>query len=136
MSGMETPDEDTKADKKESKKQFSMERLRLATERLQLARIRTTLTLIALGFTAYKVFYMRMESGQKPLLDFPNGRDIGIFLISIGFLTLALSTVQHVKSVTRLGMVYKDLPYSVSSVLSYFVLALSLVLFVTVIFRL
>ena len=135
MDETESPD-DHKSEKKGSKKMLSLERLRLATERLQLARIRTTLTLVALGFTAYKVFFTRAEAGLQPLLDFPNGRHMGIFLIALGFLSLLLATPQHLKSISKIKAMMEDMPYSLSSVLTYFILLLSLVLFVTVMFRL
>jgi len=136
MDTFENPENEIKPKKKGGKKMITLERLRMATERLQLARIRATLTLIALGFTAYKVFYERLAEGMKPLVDFPNGHHIGMFLISVGFIVLILSTWQHLKSVKKLELLIEDLPYSISSILSYFILLLSLVLFVTVIFKL
>lgn len=129
-------DDIRKPEKKDGKKQMSLERLRLALEKLQLARAKTTITFIALGFTAYKFFYARIEDGKKPLLDFPNGRDIGLFLIFIGFLVLLLGTVQHRKSLTKLKMQYAEMNYSVSLILSYFILLLSLFLLLAVIFEL
>jgi len=123
-------------EKKVSKKLLSLERLRLATERSQLASIRAALTLIALGFAAYKVFYARMEAGEAPVLQFGNGRDIGILTISIGLILMVLSTLQHHKSRVKLKEMYPEAQYSVSTVLSYLILLLSAVLLTTVLFRL
>jgi uncharacterized membrane protein YidH (DUF202 family) len=129
------PDNAPNKEKKKSKKQLSFERMRLALEKLQLARVKTTLTLIALGFTAYKVFYVRMEEGKKPLVDFPNGRDIGMFLIFVGLVILLLSTLQHLRSIAKLKLQYADMQYSLSLLLSYIILALSLSLLLTVVFQ-
>ena len=136
---MEIPvntDDIQKPEKKDGKKQISLERMRLAVEKLQLARAKTTITFIALGFTFYKIFYARIEAGKKPLLEFPNARDVGLFLMFIGFVVLVLSTVQHRKSLAKLKMQYPEMQYSVSLILSYFILLLSLSLLLIVIFEL
>ena len=125
-------DDSSKVKNKASKEQLTFEKMRVAMEKLQQARIKTTITLIALGFGAYKFFFARVEDGKKPLLDFPNGRDIGMILILAGFLTLLLATLQHMKSLANLRQRYTGMPYSISLWLSFFVLALALFLFLAV----
>lgn len=129
------PEVIAKPQKEGGKKQITLERLRIALEKLHLARVKVTVTLIALGFTAYKFFYARIEDGKKPLLEFPNGRHIGIFLIAVGFLGLLLATVQHQKSLSRLKIKYKEMHYSLSLLLSYVILAFALGLLLEVAIR-
>ena len=128
--------ETQKPEKKGDKKQITLERLRIALEKLQLSRARTGITFILLGFTFYRFFYTRVEAGLKPFLDFPNGRDMGITLIFVGFVALLLGTIQHRKSMAQLKLQYEEMHYSVSLILSYFILLLSLLLLYVVIFRL
>ncbi|HTE31275.1 MAG TPA: DUF202 domain-containing protein [Chryseolinea sp.] len=136
---MDTPtniEEVRKTEGKLGKKQLSFERLRLALEKLQLARAKTTITFIALGFTCYKFFYARIEDHKKPLAEFPNGRHIGMFLIFVGFVILLLSTIQHHKSLAKLKAQYGEMAFSVSLILSYFILLLSVSLLYVVILHL
>jgi uncharacterized membrane protein YidH (DUF202 family) len=114
--------------KKGGKKNMQLERLRIASEKLQFARIRTNLTLTTMGFVSYKYFFARIENGQKPLLESFTGRELGIFLISLGFVMLLIATVQHFISVKKLKLMYEAMPVSVSLLLSYLVLALGLFL--------
>jgi uncharacterized membrane protein YidH (DUF202 family) len=130
----EAQEQEDKKESKKGKKEIGYERVRLALERLQLAWLRTALTFVALGFTAYKFYHERVEGGEVTLPYF-NGRNIGLFLILLAFLGLAQSIFQHRKSYSRLRHFYPELPYSVSVIQSYFILALSLVLFLVVLFR-
>jgi uncharacterized membrane protein YidH (DUF202 family) len=125
-----------KKEKKAKKKRLGLERMRIAVEKLQLARVKVTITFIALGFACYKIFYARIEAGKQPVLDFPNGRDIAIFLIFVGLVILLLATVQHRKRLANLEIQYESMPYSLSSLVSYIVLVLSFSLLLTVILRL
>lgn len=123
-------------EKKGDKKQITLERLRIALEKLQLTRAKTGITFLVLGFTFYRFFFSRAEAGLKPLLDFPNGRDVGIVLIFVGFVALLLGTLQHRQSIAKLKRMYAEMHYSVSLLLSYFILFLSLFLLFIVIFEL
>jgi len=121
---------------KKGKKELSLERVRLALERLQLAWLRTAFTFIGLGFTAYKVYFERIEHGQDPYLRHVNGRSIGLFLIFAGLLGLAQATLQHRKNWERLRIYYPNLSYSVALIQSYLILTLAFFLLMVVIFEL
>lgn len=131
-----TPDDREEKKFKKGKKALGMERVRLALERLQLAWLRTAVTFIGLGFTAYKVYYERIEHGQDPLLKHINGRSIGLFLIFTGLLGLAQATVQHRKNWEKLHVYYPGLPYSVALIQSYLILTLASFLLLVVILEL
>ena len=136
---MVNPSEDQESiDKKEAKKGkkvIGFERVRLALERLQLAWLRTSLTFVALGFTAYKFYYERGEQGKEHL-EYFNGRNIGLFLILLASIGLVQSIAQHRRSWARLRESWSELPYSVTLIQSYFILVLSIILFLVVLFKL
>jgi uncharacterized membrane protein YidH (DUF202 family) len=112
-----------KAEKKKAKKELGYERIRLALERLQLAWLRTAITFVALGFTSYRYYISRVEDGRETLGSFYNGRSIGLFLMVMAFIGLLQSTLQHRRSWAKLKHFYPNLPYSITVIQSYFVLA-------------
>ena len=127
--------EQQKGQSEVAKKDLSQERLRIALERLQINWIQWDITCIALGFTSYKFFYARVEEGKAAVGSFLNGRDIGIFLISLGLVSLFFATLQHRKSVEKLKSVMPTMQYSLSLRVSYVVMIFSIVVFLIVIFR-
>jgi uncharacterized membrane protein YidH (DUF202 family) len=133
-----TPEERAKAEEKklfkQGKKELSLERVRLALERLELGWLRTAMTFVALGFTSYKFYYERVEKHQETIA-YVNGRTIGMFLIFVGFLGLLQATLQHRTNWQKLAKYYPGLPYSVSLIQAMFILALTGVLFVMVLFH-
>jgi uncharacterized membrane protein YidH (DUF202 family) len=130
-------DEAKKQEKKKGKKQIQLERTRTAFERLQLASIRTSLTLLTIGVGAYEYFYNRIEAGKAPLLKMKyfTGRELGLFLIATAFIMLLLATLQHNKSMATLKKYFPEAQYSVASLLSYLLLALTFFLGLMVILR-
>lgn len=140
---METPktEEIPAADKekekrKRGKKELGNERVRLAMERLQLAWLRFSMTMIALGFSSYRFFYSRIEEGKTPLLKYFSGREVGMFLLLVGFAGLLQATFQHIRTYKKLKDYNPSVLYSVSLIQSYLVLALALSLLLFVIFEL
>jgi len=126
-----------KKEKKKGKKQIQLERTRTAFERLQLASIRTSLTLLTIGVGAYEYFYNRIESGKAPLLNMKyfTGKELGLFLIVASFVMLLLSTIQHNRSMATLKKYFPEAQYSVATLLSYLLLALSFFLGLLVILK-
>ncbi len=129
--------EEKKKEKKQGKKQIQLERTRTAFERLQLASIRTSLTLLTIGVGAYEYFYNRIESGKAPLLNIKyfTGKELGLFLIVASFVMLLLSTIQHNRSMATLKKYFPEAQYSVATLLSYLLLALSFFLGLMVILK-
>lgn len=125
-----------KEEKKKGKKDLGYERVRLALERLQLAWMRTAITFVALGFTAYRYYLSRVEDGLEPLGGTFNGRNIGLFLLLMAFGGLLQSTLQHRRTWAKLKHFYPELPYSIAQIQSYFILAFTLALVVMVWWRL
>jgi uncharacterized membrane protein YidH (DUF202 family) len=125
-----------KAEKKKAKKELGYERIRLALERLQLAWLRTAITFVALGFTSYRYYLSRVEDGLELMDSLYNGRSIGIFLMLMAFVGLTQSTLQHRGSWAKLKHFYPNLPYSITLIQSYFVLAFTFSLVIMAFWRL
>ena len=92
---------------------LAYERTYLAQERTQMAWIRTALALISFGFSIAKVFEMLHDKtgGAAPRM---HPRNVWILMISIGLVSLALSTLQHMRAVRRMQAACPDLPKSLS----------------------
>jgi uncharacterized membrane protein YidH (DUF202 family) len=116
------------------KKDSNLEKYRVVLERLQINWIKWNVTCIALGFTAYKFYYARVEKGEEPLANV-NGWHIGIFLITLGFLTLVFATWQHKENVTRLKSQFEGMQYSLSLRISYVIIMFSFLILLFVIFK-
>ena len=128
----EGPEKKEKKEEKKGKKLIQLERTRTAFERLQLAWIRTCLTLLAIGVGGYEYYYNRVEAGKAPLLKHISGRELSLFLIGLSFIMMLMATLQHRKSMSTLKQYFPDSRYSVATILSYLVMALSLSLILMV----
>jgi putative membrane protein len=81
---------------------LAIERTILASDRSLLAWVRTSLSLIGFGFTIYKFLQSLMEQGVETALREQTPRNIGIFLLATGTLSLLLAVIEYVKTVKRL----------------------------------
>jgi len=117
------------------KKENDAERSRIASEKLQLNWIKWNITCLGLGFTAYKFYYARLENHQSPIGHYITGQEIGMFLIALGFVTLALATIQHKRKIEQLKLLMPTMHYSLSLRLSYVILVFSVLVFLVVILR-
>ena len=99
-----------------------------------------SITFVALGFTAYKAFYTRIEEGKEPLNQYynsiVNGRSIAIFLILVAFIGLFQATLQHRKNWEKLKIYYPSMSYSIALTQSYLILGFTLLLLLVVLFNL
>ncbi len=111
------------------------ESTRISFERLQLAWLRTAITFIALGFTSYRFYLQRTEEGKTHLMDYISGREIGIFLVAVGFLGLLQATIQHSINQKRQKSINPKMFYSVSLIQSYFVLAFTFFILMAMFFK-
>jgi len=117
------------------RRENNLEKSRTSLERLQLNWIKWNITCMALGFTAYKFYYARIERGEEPLGHELTGRGIGIILISLGLISLLIATLQHKKSVQKLKLQYENMHYSLTLRLSYVIMVFSFLILLMVIFR-
>ena len=117
------------------KKENDAEKSRIASEKLQLNWIKWNITCLGLGFTAYKVYFARLENHQSPIGHYITGQEIGMFLIALGFVTLTFATLQHKKKVEKLRLLSPTMHYSLSLRLSYVILGFSVLVFLVVLLR-
>jgi len=75
----------------------------LAADRTLLAWVRTSVSLIGFGFAIYEVLDHVQKAGVARFVGAQTPRHIGIFMILVGIVPLALSMLQHWRTVKRLG---------------------------------
>ena len=81
---------------------LAIDRTRFAAERSLMAWIRTSLSLIAFGFTLYKFLQAMHAQSTAPVLRPDAPRNVGLLLVGIGIFAAALACVQHWNYVGKL----------------------------------
>ena len=115
---------------------LAVERTRLAYERTLMAWVRTATSLISFGFTLFKFFEFLHQDGRAAMPpQILGARTFGLLMISIGLLSLAISTVQHNRSMRALRREYGDVPWSLAAVMAALIGLLGIVGFLSVILR-
>jgi putative membrane protein len=104
----------------------------LAADRTLLAWVRTSVSLITFGFTIYKVLDALQKAGVVKLFRAQTPRNIGIFLILVGTVSLGLSMFQYKQGVKRMGG-KKNVYVNPSMVAAGAILLLGLMLLVMVV---
>jgi putative membrane protein len=117
---------------------LAVDRTRLAYERTLMAWVRTAASLISFGFTIYKFFQYQIEHGRPPVTDRLVGpREFALIMISIGVISLVVSTIQHQHSMASLRATYgaAAIPYSTSTLVAGLFSLLGVLALVVVVFR-
>ena len=85
-----------------SSQELATQRTVMALDRTQMAWIRTGLSMLTFGFSVVKFDQYLREQG---LLQHPDEqpRELGLLIMTIGFLALTMATWQYVRSHDRLG---------------------------------
>ena len=105
---------------------LAFKRTYLALERTQMAWVRTALSLISFGFTIGKFFeFLREKQGEQATLL--GSSTVGIIMIAIGLIGLALATAQHLRDLAMLRKEFRDMPLSLSTVMSGLIAVLGIV---------
>jgi uncharacterized membrane protein YidH (DUF202 family) len=121
-----------------AKEQITYERARIAIEKMQLSWLRKTMIISALGMTLYKVFEAEVGPGGGLVLGFLTAREIGLFMLLVGFVSLVFATRQYVKAHNKIKVEYEKyqpMPPSLSLYLSYAILFIALFLFLATLSR-
>ena len=113
---------------------LAFERTALAYERTLMAWVRTATSMISFGFTIYK-FFNELNKGDEANQRIFTPRIVGMVMILFGLLSLLLAQVQHTTAIRRLRRDYPAVQRSISSLLSFLVLAFGLALFLGALFR-
>jgi len=121
-----------------AKEQITYERARIAIEKMQLSWLRKAMIVSALGMTLYKVFEAEVGPGGGLILGFLTAREIGLFMLLVGFVSLVFATQQHVKAHNKIKVEYEKyakMPPSLSLYLTYAILFIALFLFLATLSR-
>ncbi len=112
---------------------LAVERTRLALDRTLMAWIRSAISLITFGYGIYKVIENRAPGSVSRM----GHREFGLIMISVGLLSLALGTYEHLRAGQQLGAEYPAAPRRPSCVRGFSVLvgALGLIALFTMILR-
>jgi putative membrane protein len=131
MDQQNTPDEPKKLD---TGTRLAVDRTRLAAERTLMAWIRTGFSMISFGFTLYRFFeYLNEAEGQKHSLHGP--RNMGLFLIVLGTLSIALGAVEHRRMLKQIGEVSGERPWSLAMTIAILVALLGVLAFASIFAR-
>jgi putative membrane protein len=114
--------------------QSAIDRTRLAAERSLMAWIRTSLSMIAFGFTIYKFLQMLHEQSPVAVLR-PNApRNVGLLLVGIGTFAVAVAYVQHWQYVRKLS---PDTPFrlwDLASIVAILIGLLGILIFASMVY--
>ena len=107
---------------------LAVDRTRLAHERTLMAWVRTATSLISFGFTIYKFFQFDMLKQSPPRTDTLLGpRGFALLMITIGLVSLALSTIQHRREMRALRHEFGTVPYSTAAIVATLVAGMGLI---------
>lgn len=129
---------------KKSSDELALERTRLAVsrtvasyDRTLIAWVRTSVSLISFGFTIYKFFQAFIEKGVQPTFGLMGPRELGIFMIAMGFFSLLFATIQNHIELKRLSADYPDcrIHFSISRILAVLISLLGLFLLILALFK-
>lgn len=120
----------------EERTDLALHRTIIASERTLMAWIRTALSMIGFGFTIYKFFqYLPAELAAGTVKRPQAPRNLALTLIALGTLALVAATLQHRLSLNELGASAKRHIWSISFVISIFVILIGALAFYGVLLR-
>jgi putative membrane protein len=114
---------------------LAVERTRLAYERTLMAWVRTATALISFGFTIYKFFEFEMTKHPVRAVPVLGPRGFAMLMITIGLVSLILSTIEHRRNMQAMRVEFGALPYSTAYIVSALVSAMGLIALVVVAMR-
>lgn len=118
--------------KSDNKEKITVERYRISVEKLQLSWLRKSIMISFLGLSIYKIFESETNGGKGRIMGFISAREIGLLMLLAGFVSLVMATKQHILTLKKLETqysLYDELPKSMSLKLTYFIIGITLFLF-------
>lgn len=116
----------------EERTKMAVSRTVAAYDRTLMAWVRTAVSLISFGFTIYKFFQAVVERGIQPGFGIMGPRELGILMLSMGFLSILAATIQNHLELKRISAEYPQykIPFSVSKVLAFLITLLAMFLLI------
>lgn len=105
---------------------------------MQLSWIARSITTSALGFTVYRLLEDEEKNGLSNSVLSVSPSEVGLIMLLIGFVGLVWATLQHKatnEKVRRQYTVYQEMPTSISLVISYAIIIVTLLLVASSIYR-
>lgn len=127
-----------KEKKDQDKELITLERFRIASEKMQLSWIARSITISALGFTVYRILEDEEAKGLSNSVLSVSPSEVGLIMLLIGFVGLVWATMQHTKTIEKVRRqytVYQELPRSISLIISYAIITITLLLAISSIIR-
>lgn len=90
-------------DKPLSSDELALKRTIMAADRTLMAWMRTSVSLISLGFTIYKFLQYVREEGERSRIRLEGPRHLGMVMIGLGVTFLLLASIQFWGEVRRLA---------------------------------
>ena len=110
---------------------LAAQRTLMAADRTLMAWVRTALSMISFGFTIYKVLEGFVQSGT-PLPHANSPRNLGMFLIGLGTVSMVMGTIEYRQALKGLGRLGHYGTWRPSFVIALIMSVTGLFLFVTV----
>ncbi len=115
---------------------LAYKRTALANDRTLMAWVRTSTSLTSFGFTIYKFFQDMTKIDENKAIHLINSREVGMVLITFGFLGLFFGLLQYRLDMKRIRKAYtKTKMMSFAPILAVLMLVFSLLLFFLALFR-
>jgi len=114
---------------------LAVQRTRLAYDRTLMAWVRTAISLISFGFTIYKFFQFEVTGRSAPNSPILGPREFALVMITIGLVSLGLSTVEHRGHMKALREEFGDVSYSTATVVAALIAGMGLLALAVVVLR-
>lgn len=114
---------------------LAIDRTAMAADRTLMAWTRTGISMISFGFTIYKLLHGAFTEGIV-MTRHPEGpRQLGLFLIAIGTVSLGMGMVEHWHTKKNLGLLPRFKLLNPTFLTSSAIVLLGTFLFITIILR-
>jgi putative membrane protein len=112
---------------------LAIDRTRMAAERNLMAWVRTSLSMIAFGFTLYKFLQAMQAQSTVPVLRPQAPRNVGLTLVGIGTFAIIVACVQHWKYVRKLRPDQPYKPWDLAFIVAILIGLLGVLIFASIV---